>query len=103
MLFGNAFKPRGHYVYNYKPRYYDERKERLEKLKAKYADKSGDNQEDPDAGDLPRISISKDQLRSSWQRHKKMSSNRAVNIRLAIIITILVGLLAYLFELHKLF
>ena len=35
-MFGNAFKGRSHYVYNYKPRYYDERKERLEKLKEKY-------------------------------------------------------------------
>ncbi len=103
MLFGNAFKPRGHYVYNYKPRYYDERKERLEKLKAKYENQGADNQENPESGDLPKISITKDQLRSSWQRHKKVSSNRAVNIRLAIIITILVGLVAYFFELHKLF
>ena len=29
--------------------------------------------------DIPKITISKDHLRSSWQRHKKMSSNRAVN------------------------
>ena len=38
-MFGNAFKPRAHYVFNYKPRYYDERKERLEKLKEKYENK----------------------------------------------------------------
>lgn len=103
MLFGNAFKPRAHYVYNYKPRYYDERKERLEKLRAKYENKAGDNSENSESGDLPKINISKDQLRSNWQKHKKVSSNRAVNIRLAIIITILVGIVAYFFELHKLF
>jgi hypothetical protein len=102
MLFGNAFKPRKHYVYNYQPRYYDERKERLEKLKAKY-EKNGEKSDDPDSEEVPRIHITKDQLRSSWQRHKKVSSNRAVNIRLAIIIAILVGLVAYIFELHKLF
>ena len=96
MLFGNAFKPRAHYVYNYKPRYYDERKERLEKLKSKKADIL-------DSEGIPKISLSKDQLRSSWQRHKKVSSNRAVNRRLAIIIAIMVGLLAYFFEIHKLF
>jgi Flp pilus assembly protein TadB len=88
-------------VYNYKPRYYDERKERLEKLKAKYEKSNSEAGEDTD--DLPKIRLTKDQLRSSWQRHKKMSSNRAVNLRLAIIITILVGLLAYLFEIHTLF
>ena len=103
MLFGNAFKPREHYVYNYKPRYYDERKERLENLKAKYENKGGANSELAESEDLPKITISKDQLRSSWHKHKKVSSNRAVNLRLAIIITILVGLVAYFFELHKLF
>lgn len=96
-MFGNAFKPRAHYVYNYKPRYYDERKERLEKLKEKYKNKQATD------SDIPEISFTKDNLKSSWQRHKKVSSNRAVNMRLAIIITILVGILAYLFELHKLF
>lgn len=96
-MFGNAFKPRAHYVFNYKPRYYDERKERLAKLKEKY-----ENNDDASL-DIPKISLSKDNLKSSWQRHKKVSSNRAVNKRLAIIITILVGILAYLFEMHKLF
>ncbi len=101
MLFGNAFKPRSHYVYDYKPRYYDARKERLEKLKAKYENSTSNSGEDED--DVPQIRLTKDQLRSSWQRHKKMSSNRAVNLRLAIIITILVGLAAYIFEIHTLF
>jgi len=96
-MFGKAFKPRAHYVFNYKPRYYDERKERLEKLKEKY--ENGDST----TSDIPKISISKDHLKSSWQRHKKVSSNRAVNKRLAIIITVLVGILAYLFEVHTLF
>ncbi len=96
-MFGNAFKPRAHYVFNYKPRYYDERKERLAILKEKYENK------DDAPTDIPKISLSKDHLKSSWQRHKKVSSNRAVNKRLAIIITILVGILAYLFEMHKLF
>ncbi|WKK64795.1 hypothetical protein [Lutimonas zeaxanthinifaciens] len=98
-MFGNAFKPRSHYVFDYKPRYYDERKERLEKLKAKYKNK----EKEKDIGDIPKLTLTKDQLRSSWTRHKKSSSNRAVNIRLAIIIAILVGILAYIFELHKLF
>lgn len=103
MLFGNAFKPRAHYVYNYKPRYYDERKERLEKLKEKYKNSKTKKADIVDSEGIPKISLSKDQLRSSWQRHKKVSSNRAVNRRLAIIIAIMVGLLAYFFEIHKLF
>ena len=96
-MFGKAFKPRAHYVYDYKPRYYDERKERLAKLKERYENSNSN------PTDIPKISLSKDHLRTSWQRHKKVSSNRAVNKRLAIIIAILVGILAYLFEIHKLF
>jgi hypothetical protein len=96
-MFGNAFKPRAHYVFNYKPRYYDERKERLAKLKEKYKNSEEISDE------IPRLKLSKDKLRSEWRRHKKTSDNRASNLRLAIIIAILVGILAYFFELHKLF
>ncbi len=96
-MFGKAFKPRAHYVFNYKPRYYDERKERLENLKKKYA--KGENVDEDDK----RILLSKDNLRDDWKRHKKMAVDRGTNRRLALIIAILVGILAYLFELHKLF
>jgi len=96
-MFGNVFKGRSHYVYNYKPRYYDERKERLDRLKEKYKNK------DISSSDTPKMSFAKNDLKSNWQRHKKVSSTRSVNLRLAIIITILVGILAYIFELHKLF
>ncbi len=96
-MFGSAFKPRAHYVFNYKPRYYDERKERLEKLKQKYENK------EKDSDDIPTITLGKDQLRSDWQRHKKLTTDRGANRRVAIIIAILVGIFAYIFELHKLF
>lgn len=97
-MFGNAFKPRAHYVFDYKPRYYDERKERIEKLKKQYA-----NDEKDHSDELPRITISKDKLKADWKRQKKIVSSNGVNRRLAIIIAILVGILAYIFELHKLF
>ncbi|MCK5638027.1 MAG: hypothetical protein KAH67_04905 [Flavobacteriaceae bacterium] len=57
-MFGNTFKPRAHYVFNYKPRYYDERKERLESLKKKYEQKK------TSTNDIPSISLTKDKLRS---------------------------------------
>ena len=96
-MFGSAFKPRAHYVFNYKPRYYDERKARLESLQEKYK-----NNEDF-SEDASKLKLSKDQLKSDWKRHKRVSTDKGVNRRLAIIIAILVGILAYLFELHKLF
>ena len=96
-MFGSAFKPRAHYVFNYKPRYYDERKERIEKLKKKYIDN------DKTSDDIPKITLTKDNLKLDWQRHKKLTTDRGANRRIAIIVTILVGVLAYFFELHKLF
>lgn len=88
-MLGNIFKQRSHYVYNYKPRYYDPRKERL---KRSYSDSEG-----------PSISFDKTNLRSKWARAKKSTADRNANIRLAIIIAILVGIVAYFFKLHTLF
>ena len=85
-MLGNLFKQRSHYVFDYKPRYYDERKERLKKLE------TGAN-----------ITFSKTNLKSKWARNKKSVADRNANRRVVIIIAILVGLLAYFFELHTLF
>ncbi len=87
-MFGNIFRQRSHYIYDYKPRYYDPRKERLK----------GVNEEGED-----RITFTKTNLRSKWVRAKKSSADRSANRRLAIIIAILVGIVAYIFELHTLF
>ena len=81
-MFGNLFKQRSHYIYDYKPRYYDPRKERLKGLES-----------ESEGG----ISFDKTNLRSKWVRAKKSSANRNANIRLAIIITVLVGIAAYYF------
>lgn len=85
-MLGNLFKQRSHYVFDYKPRYYDERKERLKNLE------KGSN-----------ITFTKNNLKSNWARNKKSVADRNVNRRIVIIIAILVGLLAYFFELHTLF
>ncbi|MBS3993738.1 MAG: hypothetical protein KGZ87_08480 [Bacteroidetes bacterium] len=96
-MFGNFFKPRTHYEFDYKPRYYDERKERLENLKKKYEDQS-----ELDDASL-KIRLTKNNLKSDWIRAKKSTADRNTSLRLAIIITILVGLIAYIFQIHTLF
>jgi len=88
-MFGNLFKQRSHYVFDYKPRYYDERKERLKSL-----ENDAKNSE---------IKLIKNNLKSRWVRAKKPIADKNVNKRLAIIIAILIGIVAYFFELHKLF
>ncbi|MFY0604160.1 MAG: hypothetical protein JXQ93_09430 [Flavobacteriaceae bacterium] len=96
---GNAFKPRKYYVFDYKPRYYDERKERIEKLKQKY---NPNSKEDANSEDVPEITFSKSQLKNAWRKNKSTSVDVKSTRRLALIIAILVGIVAYFFELHKL-
>jgi len=96
-MFGKLFKPRAHYVFDYKPRYYNERKERIRKLEEKYNKSKNSDQE------VTKITLSKNNLKNDWVKNKRISSSRATNLRLAIIIAILVGIVAYLFDLHTLF
>jgi len=95
-MFGKLFKPRGHYVFDYKPRYYDTRKERLQKLNQKYHG----NKEDVET---PHIALTKNNLKNDWVKNKRTAGDRATNIRLAVILAILVGIVAYIFQLHTLF
>jgi len=95
-MFGKLFKPRSHYVFDYKPRYYDERKERLQNLEEKY---HGNKQEN---GKAPKLTLSKNNLKNDWVKNKRSATDKSTNLRLAIIIAILVGIVAYIFELHKL-
>lgn len=96
-MFGKLFKPSSHYVFNYKPRYYDERKERLQNLEKKY------HNPDVNEPEISRISLSKNNLKNDWVKNKRSATNRSTNLRLAIIIAILIGIAAYILELHKLF
>ncbi|MDD3722446.1 MAG: hypothetical protein PHW92_08155 [Lutibacter sp.] len=96
-MFGKLFKPSSHYVFNYKPRYYDERKERLRNLEKKY------HNHDVNDTEIPRISLSKNNLKNEWIKNKRSATNRSANLRLAVIIALLVGIAAYILELHKLF
>jgi hypothetical protein len=98
-MFGKLFKPSSHYVFNYKPRYYDERKERLRNLEKKYHGKDGHD----DSEEISKISLSKNNLRNDWVKNKRSATDRSTNLRLAVIIAILVGIAAYILGLHTLF
>ncbi len=95
-MFGKAFKSRPNYVFDYKPRYYNERKERIEKLEKKYQNNETNN-------DNFKSSLIQSNLKSDWQRNKHIAHDKKANMRLAIIISILVGVFSYILELHKLF
>ena len=98
-MFGKAFKTRSYYVFDYKPRYYDERKERIKNLEEKYAK----NKELGIDENISSVDFSRNNLRKAWKRSKSPSSNRKSTLRLALIITILVGIAAYILDFHHLF
>lgn len=95
-MFGKAFKPSKYYVFDYKPRYYDERKERIANLK-KELNASGDTRSEGG------IRLTKNNLKNNWVKSTKSVSNRSANRRLVIIIALLAGIAAYILELHTLF
>lgn len=97
IMFGwnKAFKTRSHYVFNYKPRYYDERKERLDKLQEKYASETVTSI--PHDSDDITITFEKGNLRNAWKKNKS-STDYNSTLRIAIIITILFGIAAYILK-----
>ena len=95
-MFGKLFKPRAHYVFDYKPRYYNERKERLQKLEQQYHGNKDDVE-------IPHISLTKNNLKNDWVKNTRSAADKSTNLRLAIILAILVGIVAYIFQLHTLF
>jgi len=95
-MLGTPFKQRAHYVFNYKPRYFDERKERLHNLENKYNSLENNSHKDYD------ITLTKNNLKNDWTKVKKSAADANASKRLAIIVAILVGICAYFFELHTL-
>lgn len=97
-MFGwsKVFKGRSYYTFDYKPRYYDERKERLEKLKEKYQNAEATTEVNSEENDHT-ITIKKGHLRNSWNKTKATNDYNST-IRIAIIITILFGIAAYILK-----
>lgn len=67
--------------FSYTPRYYDERKERIQKIKDSYKDDA-----DVDSSTVNRQAQLREKLQTSWQLNKTYSKKtRAANIRLILI------------------
>ncbi len=90
-----VFKTRSHYVFDYKPRYYDERKERIEKLKEKYASSEPINHTED--SDDTTIVFGKGNLRSAWKKNKS-SKDYNSTLRIAAIVALLFGIAAYILK-----
>lgn len=103
MIFGKAFKTRRYNVFNYQPRYYDERKERIQKLEEKYAKLRENGSEIDTEESIQSVDFSRNNLRKAWKKQKSPISDSKSTLRLALIITILVGIAVYTFDLLTVF
>jgi len=97
IMFGKIFKSKSHYVFDYKPRYYNERKERISDLEKKY------NKDEHLTDEEYKVTLVKNNLKNDWVRSTKKVNANGTNIRLAIIIAILVGIASYILDIHTLF
>jgi len=79
MRLPTLFKQNSNKRYNYTPRYYNERKERLDNLKKKHG-----LIEDDDSKGHRRQSF-----RDDWKQNSKLSSDRDTRLRLMVIIAFL--------------
>lgn len=75
-MFGTFFKLNKNKQYNYTPRYYDERKERLENLKRKH----GVSDEETEKKTYRRTNF-----RDDWKQTSKIKSNQNTRLRLLVI------------------
>ena len=83
-----------HKKYNYSPRYYDERKERLERLIEKYEEK-----EDVDKQSAEYRARMKQRIEQSWEMNSaSASSARSANVRLIIILAALLLLTYFILD-----
>ncbi len=81
MRLPTLFKQNKNKTYGYTPRYYDERKERLQKLHEKHHGKSSDSSI---KGSFKRTSF-----REDWRTIKKENSQKQSQTRLLVIIALL--------------
>ena len=84
----NMFKQAKPREFNLQPRYYDERKERLDKLKAKYEDKEN--------AQFDR-ELYRDHLRSSWSMRRESRRNFQ-NWRVLLIFGLIIAMIYWIFK-----
>lgn len=90
MLRFGLFKQQKPRAFNLQPRYYNERKERLDKLKARY--------DSPKEGAEFDQNLYREHLRDSWSRKRLTSSQGPSLIRVVLILGVLVALIYYVFK-----
>jgi hypothetical protein len=80
-MFSVFFKQNKNRRYNYTPRYYDERKERLDNLKRKHGLIEDDSKQE----------YRRTSFRDEWKQNSKIKSNQNTRIRLFVILIFLLS------------
>ncbi|WP_400078070.1 hypothetical protein [Winogradskyella sp. R77965] len=79
-MFSTFFKQNKNKRYNYTPRYYDERKERMDNLKKKHGLIEDDNK---------GKRFNRTNFRDEWKQNSKIQSNKNSRIRFLVILAFL--------------
>ena len=84
------FKQQKPKQFNLQPRYYNERKERLAKLKARYEAPTGEEKFDS--------KVYREHLRDSWSQKRLTGNSGSSMIRVMLIATVIAGLIYWMFN-----
>lgn len=80
--------------FDYSPRYYDERKQRLDRKKAQYQEL-----EKEDISEYKRKELLRDSIKEGWSRAEyRQNANKSSNIRILLLIALLVALGYFIFN-----
>ena len=90
MLRFGLFKQQKPKQFNLQHRYYDERKERLAKLKARYEALAGEEKFD--------TKLYREHLRDSWSQKRLTGNNSSSMIRVMVIAAAIAGLIYWIFN-----
>ena len=92
MAFGFLSKTGRYRRFNFVPRYYDERKERLELKRKMYQEKDLDS-------DSQRTAFFRDSLQQSWNRGKSVRKQKqSANMRIFILVLLILALGYFVFN-----
>lgn len=90
MLRFGLFKQQKPKQFNLQPRYYNERKERLAKLRAKYEAPAGEGKFDS--------KLYREHLRDSWSQKRLTGNNSRSAVRIMLIAAVLAGMIYWIFN-----
>ena len=85
-----------HKRFYFVPRYYDERKERLDRMVEKYAEREKENDENADQNDFRRHEALRQSMTETWGRDRRRAKQRTGSNARVVLIIIAILAVGYL-------